>query len=430
MTHIYKSTGMTKKINVQKGEKLVLLPHYIGSLKYFEKLLPTLKDTYRVQFLFIPRTEKEHFAKEMIEYSTAKGYPYSLITRLRVPLWVKRIPVLADILILLDGRRKFRRFLDDSQLQKIICVNDKSPYLNLLFWEAKKRGVQTLLLQWATSTVKGEDKNTKPTSLRAKVYDGLFYFLLKHLLQCPYRKNRTVGRGLIENFGVFNQQSYDTFRNAGVPEEKLTIVGSADFDRAYQTLALLTKNVGARNAAAEDYAIDTKKTNIAIFSTPFYTKDITILSKQEQLAYFSHIIDIIRSVFSESEADILFKIHPAEDITLYGPLSHRGVKLYDKHTENEKLIFFAHLYICHHSTTNLIPIAMGKDVILLNLLKLKLAKGIEECFSIKKFIDDEREFRQLLADFKRGTLHKQYENPERLFTENSLANIMSWISYH
>ena len=75
----------------EQKTKIYFIVNYIGPLRYYEKLIPYLKDRYEVGFLFI-RMHKE-FTQTMIDYCKIKGYTYFIIddriikSRFPIPFW-------------------------------------------------------------------------------------------------------------------------------------------------------------------------------------------------------------------------------------------------------------------------------------------------------------------------------------------------------
>ena len=170
--------------------------------------------------------------------------------------------------------------------------------------------------------------------------------------------------------------------------------------------------------------------NIVIYSFPRYIKELTILTPKQQVEHYYEIISIIREVFPQQEADILFKIHPVEpDINLYAPLKKLGVKLYGKDIVNEELIYFADLYIASCSSSNSIPIVMEKDAIFTNFTNIKSinALNLTKTLSVKKFISDQNEFKNLLIDFKNGKLTRQYTQDNVITDGKCIERIVRWI---
>ena len=408
---------------------LLFIPHYIGSLKYFEKLIPYLEHKYDVGFLFLPKVKKIYLP-EMINYCLKNNYKYYLIERYSPNKFLTKIPIYRTLAMLFCYKKQVKELLKDSRIKKFISSLDTNFYFHYLFDEANKVGIDTMVLQWAITTKFVIDKHIKQNnpSLRQK----LTGILLKYITGLNPKKENFIGNGNSKKFGVINKQAYDLFKNAGVNEKKLSIVNYLDFYFARKTYRELDSDPQKKEKLMQRYNINPEKKNIIIYSTPFNTKDYArntefALSDNAQLAYYQDLIRMIRNDFNTDEADILFKIHPAEDINLYKPLEQQNVKLYGKDTVNEEIITVADLYIAHHSTTNFIPILTGKDAIFINFIGDKSIDFLKKHFGIKKFVSDKKEFQKLIADFKNNRLEKQYELTEEIYVPDSLNKIINWI---
>lgn len=418
-----------------KKDKILFIPFYIGNLKYFEKLVPHLGKNYEASFLFLPVPAIAAQNKsEMILYCQRRKYGYRIMDDFFLPTILKKIPFLYPLMMSYDYRKKVKKFLQESHIKKIISANDVHFYMNCLFNEAHKTGVATMVLQWSIMYKRESTLQKTLESKWMRLYHHLSQKLIEYVSVCHVRNLKIWGGGNAQRFGVINKQAYDMFKEAGVSEEKMSIVGYLDFHLAKQTYERLSNSRQERDALTEQYGINPRKKNIVLYSNPFNmggkinTPDINVFTDEQQLLYYQKIVQLIREVFDESEADILFKIHPIEDIGLYKPLENHGVKLYGKDTNNENLIYFADLYIAHYSTANLIAIAMKKEAIFINLIKLKTIELAREYLSIKKFTSSEAEFLKLLHDYKNNKLKHQYNLDGDLIAPNSLQKIISWIN--
>src|SRR3989344_4413615 len=358
---------------------LLLVPHYMGSLLYFEKLLLGLSEKYEV--VFFPLFEK-------------------------------------------------------LAVEKIISVNDNSIYVRWLITEGNKRGIDTMVLQWALFY---EGQRLRPPRL-VKNWRRIFYKFGKPV----YLFFRKIFRGLILGFdfeggkfvigagpskrmGVINSAAKDCFVQAGVPEKKISIVGHPDFYLAEEVMKNLGSSSLEKITVADKYGIDLSKKNVVFYSSPMYVKDITVLTPAEQLDYTKRLFTIIRKYLTEKNYDLILKIHPLEKADLYRPVEELGVKIMKKQTNNNELIFFADLYIADSTFTNFIPIAMGKEAIFVNFFNLPSVESAKGCFGIKKFIEAWDEFEKLLELFRDGNLPRQYEFDAKILINNSLRKILDWI---
>lgn len=313
-------------------------------------------------------------------------------------------------------------------LNKINClIAAWSPgfFLDCLFGVANQLKIKTLILEWVITNPyrfivrkefiqRSNESKIKKIILLVKY---TYYRLLEKIISL-------ISRGQAEKIGVINQFSYNVFKRKGVREEKITVVGYVNFDLAKKTLDLLNNNLKLRRERAKKYNIELDKKNIVVYSTPLHGP----FSQRQSIEYYYQIIKTIREVFSIEEADILFKLHPKEEnIDLYSHFKNLGVKLYPGNTPNEELIYFSDLYIDHWATTNFISLVMGKNSIFLNLVDFKYVDLYKEIFSIKKFISDKNEFKNLLIDFKNGQLVRQYTQNSIINDGKCIERIIKWI---
>lgn len=421
------------KLQTQK-DIIVFVPHYIGSFKYFEKLAPYLQDRYEVFFLLL--FVHERYFAEMKEYALKGGHRTFVI---KSPMngvfdWIMPIRYTRNIRAFKSGISKL--FYDNPNIRKIISVNDSGVYIRYLFNEANKVGIETMVLQWATSFEGGRKRSKK----QAKGFRGLFYTIGKPLYAKLKRfiARLILGKGFIQakalpgcgnskKFGVINHQAHDYFVRNGVPKEKLSIVGYLDYYFAEKVKRDLDQDEVEREVAARRLSINTQKKQIVFFSSPYNGKDIKVLTDEEQYNFTETLVKTIRTIFPVETYDLRIKIHPSENIELYRPLTKWGVTLYDKHTNNYELIYFADLYIAGGTSANFIPLVMGKDAIFINFLKHPIIESTKKVFNIKNFVTDYQTFSKLLTDFKNGALPKQYYDVAGIATPDSLKKILEWV---
>lgn len=408
-------------------KKIILLPHYLGGLKYLEKLIPHISNKYDIIFLFLPKIKekKEKLTEEMKKYCQEKKYNFIELRKYNLNKNIKKIPFVYPLLSAQNLKKQTKKILTDKNIKKIISTGDSNIYYFYLFNEANKKNIDTLLLQWAL-TYKAPKVREQKFSIK-KIYYKLLGIIVKRSLGLNSKKIQVLGGGLTKKFGVMNRMSYSFFIEQGITKEKMEIVGSFDFYAAEKVQKDIKINYLKQKEIIKKYNLNKNKKNIIIFTTPFNTKDLTFFSDQEQFEYYKKIVKKIREVFSAKKADILLKIHPAEKVKSYKPLEKYGVKIYDKNAKNEELIYFSDLYIAHHSTTNYIPIIMKKNAIFVNFANKDFINDTKKYFGIKKYISSYSEFKKLLNDFKNNNLTKQYKDNDSIITKDSLNKILSWI---
>jgi hypothetical protein len=425
-------------------KKVICIPHFIGDMKYFEALMPIMKDSVRFAFVFIPKTIQPTYLEEMIQYSNSKKYPYALLGAKQI-YKNKFLDLIFQIPLWYVYRKECKKLIQSESAYGILATTDTGFYHHCLFTVANSLGVKTFVFQWAPiappnirSTAKIEALKIQQLKMPPlKKFFKLFLYkynngFVRHisaLLGFDTKKLPIMGLGPSRKLGVINNDSYKIYKDAGVPENKMSIIGSLDFDQAVNAMKLFNSDVHAKNRALKKYGINPNKINVALYTTPFNAKDITILNNEEQTELYYKIAETIRTVFKKDAADILLKIHPAENTNIYKPLEELGVKIYGKDTKNEEFIYFVDLYISSPSTSNYIPITMGKDAIFINFLKAPsiLVDPIKEAYGIKKVISDKAEFIKLLNDFKLGKLQRQYTDEHIIRDGRCRERIREWL---
>ncbi len=417
--------------------RLICIPHYIGSVRYFEKLTPFLEQKYDVSFLLLP-LNRGKYQQEMIRYCTERSLHTLVVPRPTPNFLTRHIPFYEELRQARIYKHEIRRLYASGDIRKIVSINDCGFPLNYVLREAQKKGADTLVLQWA---VVAPGQQVGPQYVSSNIFRRLVFrygkplyeYCRKILLACVIGSRldvakRTIGSGSAKKFGVINGQTRDYVAGRGVPLRKITVVGYLDFFLAEKMSKDLAKDAGPREKLARIHGFDMHKKNIIVFSSPYNTKDVTFLSDEEQYRYVESIFTGLWSVLPKDQYDFHLKIHPAEDKNLYRHLASRGVKIYGKETNNFEIIGISDLYIADSTTTNFIPIIMNKDSIFVNFLKLEMVDMAKESYGIHAFVHTLHEFEKLVIDWREGRLEKQYTQDEYIYTKNSLEKIMAWIN--
>lgn len=405
--------------------KLLFIPHYLGSLRYFEKLIPYLNEKYELIFLFLPHTRKE-FTQTMTEYCQAKNYRYLLMEKYQCPKAFKKIPILRTLLMFHNFQKQTSQTLQNQAPQKIISALDTGSFFYYFLVKANQKKIQTMVLQWALTTNQDlQKRKEKFPQQPKKIYSQLNNFLL-NWLSGSWQAIDMLGGGSCQKFGVINQKTFQMFQQSGLPPAKMEIVGYIDCDLALRKKEFFAKNPPARTEAQKKYEIDSQKKTIIFFSTPFNIKDIHVFTDKEQENYCLSIISAIREIFPAREANLIFKPHPAQPIYFQKIMEDYQVKVC-RWIDNEELINLADLFIDHHSSANFIPMALQKDIIFLNLLGLPQIERTQEFFGIKQFVKTQEELKEKLKAFKDGCLEKQYQAGQTNIISNSIEKIIKWI---
>jgi len=425
-------TIMAQK-TLEKKPLLLLVPHYVGSLRYFEKLLPHLAGRYDVRFLLI--FGRRSFG-EMTVYAREHNSPFIAINPPKYRALLRRLPLYVTIRNAVHYSREVEKMLRERKPARIVATNDQGFYMRRLIEEANRRGVDTAVLQWALTYPGQRIRPQKQAPLwRKHIYrigKPLYIHIRDNLLKIALGNDSRwhkgiIGGGSAKRFGVINKQALEWFKARGVPAEKMTVVGYLDFHLSKEINEEFCRDASKKEEAAKRHNIDLKKKNIIFYSTPFNRKDTAILTDEEQRRMTETLVRAVRDICPKDEYGLLFKPHPSETKEQYSYLSPYSVSFMDPLADNSELIALSDLYIAGVSTTNFIPISMDKDAVFVNLAKLPQVESARPFFGIKKFVTEPAELHLLLNDFKRGNLERQYEGREKIITDESLEKILNWI---
>src|SRR3989344_6710781 len=350
--------------------KLFFVPHYVGSLRYFEKLLPHLTDRYEVRFLIL--FVKYDTCDEMLHYCRQRGLVYDFIAPPNISnnAQTARFPIISLIRNLIYYKKQIISLLNDTSIKKIIAVNDSGFYGGYLMAEANKRDIDTAVLQWAL-IYEGQRERPKKEIF---VWRRILYQLVKPvyiafkkavvlLILDFYQTKWLPGGGTAKRLGVINQQAFEFFRKQGIPAEKMTVVGYLDFYLAEEKKKQLDADELARKKAAETLGLDLGKKQIVIFTSAYNSRVVNVLDDDGQYQFYENIVKIIKQIYPKESHEIIIKPHPIERTELYRPLEKFGVKIFANLADNFTLVYFSDLYIADSSTANFIPITMGKKTI-------------------------------------------------------------------
>ncbi|KKT75320.1 MAG: hypothetical protein UW71_C0004G0011 [Parcubacteria group bacterium GW2011_GWB1_44_7] len=414
--------------------KLFFVPHYVGSLRYFEKLLPHLTGRYEVRFLLLFVHQVTY--GEMLAYCRQRDLAYDLVVPPKAidNSRKTKFPVFSLIRDLISYKKQILSLLNGQRIKKIISVNDGGIYVGYLMTEANRRGIDTAVLQWALA-YEGQRERPKKEIF---VWRRILYQLIKPvyiafkkavvlLILDFYQTKGVPGGGTAKRFGIINQQAWEFFRKQGVPPEKMTVVGYLDFHLAEAKKKQLDADGLARKKAAETLGLDLGKKQIVIFTSAYNSRVVNVLNDNGQYQFYENIVKIIKQIYPKESHEIIIKPHPIERTELYQPLEKFGVKIFANLADNFTLVYFSDLYIADSSTANFIPITMGKKTIFINFFHLPLIEKSAPYFGIKGFITNQDEFRSLLQKHKAGILDYQYETKKEIITPDSLTKILNWI---
>ena len=408
--------------NKNSKPKIYFIPSYIGSLKYYARILPFLQDKYDVRFLLLKKRETR---EDLIEYCKKKNFHLEILGDMAKGF---RIPFLSPIIKRYKFIKKYREFLAEKQPVKIIYLWNMGQISNFIR-EANRMGIETMLLQISFFGGSYKDFNKIKngiTSLDSFIYRwyhsvlSFFYrFLDPIFLGLNYitlsEEPKKVGAGGVESA----KDMAKTFISS-----KIHNVGMVDFQVVGDLQKQINSNSGFKEKLAKKHNINLNKLNI-LFLTQHFFLAVKLVTDKELAEFFYKRFKNVRSIFSSQEADVLFKLHPGEK-NRYQACEEDGAKIYNDEFLTEELVCLSDLCILDQWTgANCIVLASNKPAIFINLPPMQSSKASLEYYHIKRTVDDEKEFLEALKQFKQGGLEKQYDNS--YIDTKSIEKIVSFI---
>lgn len=359
-------------------ENIFIVPHYINSLNYYDKLYDyLLEENIETIYLFGENIE-------MVKYCVTRGRKYEILTIKITPNLKKLIKPIFYYFLMKKVKKLFKKY--DPKL--IIQVNDASQYNDIIVRAARQYKIRTLVLQWALTSPEEfyfKERKKKQILFYQKRTDfqnliigfgneflNKFHYLLEIALNVHSNHKQSFGQGVSDFIGVFNDYTKKILIKQGVDQKKIKLLGSLNYDDA---LNVKGKSI---NEIKKDLNINDADVNILFFSQPFYIKDINVLTLDEQLKYIEDLIKNIDDFYSNINKtyNLLIKLHPIEDIKNYKKFVSKKNITITKDLDNNDLIKLCDLCISQHSTILQNAIILKKPIISLNILNLiQIEKG-------------------------------------------------------
>lgn len=407
---------------------LFLLPVYIGSFKYYEKLLPQLSERYDVRFLIVRGDDARR--RGMLEYAHARGLSCAVIDA-GLESGGLRFPFVSALIKHIRHVRACRKFAKTAQKGILVAVKAIAGF-EPLFREANRYGLTTIVLQSALVPPRNFYAPDPPL-LKIPILHRVYFFTLSILFTIadlieganPFVSSRPKKVGVIGPEGVRIFQ--DRF---GLDPSTMTVVGTAE----YQRISELRERVSDpeyRNSLLRKYSLSPGKRNILLLSS-WYEHYVAVkpahteAEERDQVEYFERIIRAIRNVCGEDEARILFKMHPAEK-NIYESFRRYGVHIYGDEALPEELLVLSHVYIADPCTSaNYMVLASGIPAIFLNITPLKNLNKCTLFFPMERIITEWDSLHEALLQFKEGSLSLGYRTDS--VDKYSIERIVSFIS--
>lgn len=390
--------------------KIFFIPTYIGPLKHYARLMPYLEDKYDVGFLIVrPDSQRR---QELVKYCQEKKYRFHILDQGLEKDNTIRIPFISPLMKRYRHSLACRNFLETQKPAKIISHKAWSPY-DTIFKEANRLGVETIVLQWSSDAgILPGDERRRPFLTRIYLWllSGLF-----GILDLFYQEPRFgYAPAIPKKVGVFYEGKKNDYIEKGCRPETIQVVDSFDLQLLHELKNKIDSQPAMKSELLKKYGLSGDKLKIMVIMHRFYlTADSRHrLTMAEQVAHYHELFKLIRSVFSEDEAEIFLKTHPTEIeiYQMYRPYEALGVKIFSGEAKTDELVCLADLYIAEPaSSVNYMAVGAGLPAIFVNFSELKIINERANYFYINEVIGDTNKFIERLNQFKQGRLVDSYD---------------------
>jgi len=397
---------------------IYFVPIYIASLKYYAKLFPYFKDRYDVRFLIVRGRDVRR--KQMIEHCLEEGYAYDLLEK-GLSKGSIRIPFLTSFYKRYVHIKECREFLKFRQPTKIVSPGAHP----ICIKEANRLGIETVLLQWALAF-----SGDIPVERKAKNFVLKIYYIVMNYLYTILDWFYGVLDPRLELFqkvGVIDEETGKLFGERwNIPRSEVVVVGIVDYQLVYELKKRVDTNVAFKSALESKYSLSSGKRNILVVARAAHLHSPSGVSLKEQLAQSREILEMVRGVFSSGAANLLFKLHPSDDPSLYDSFKDLEIKIYADKASTDELICLSDLIISDPWTSaNYAIVASNSLALFPNFSSLQSFNKLSKYYGIKHVIGDKGEFVTDLKRFKNKELSLQYNNSH--IDVHSIDNIVAFV---
>lgn len=386
--------------------KIYFVPPNIASLKYYERLIPYLENSYDVGFLLV--RHEGLLLQQMADYCREEKRPFYILS-LGIKRSGIRIPFFSPIRKMLAHEKACRDFIKMMRPAKLIFEKTTNP-MSQIAYEANCLGIETIVLQWCFLSsmqriLRVHDKAPIP-SMR-KMYNRTLLAL--------YGSTR-----LFYVSGAMNKERHVTPKKIGLFEEHLANrftgaplvvrnIGNLDIQMTHELKQRVLSDEALKKNLQEKYGLESVKKNILVFSSRVLSCG---LKPSDYIAYYENVFADIRSGFPENEWRIIFKLHPKEDARAVQALCEKyNVFVYGGESESSELACLSHLCVSDTSSSvNFHVFGSGVPALFINFLRSPRLDAGKDDLHIKKIIHDRDEFRDALRRFKEGNMEEHYDN--------------------
>lgn len=414
-------------------ERVYLLPVYIASLKYYEKLLPSLRARYDARFLIIRPDDERR--RGMLSYCAERGLPVDVLSDGLEPSRL-RFPFVSAALKRIRHQNACRALLLKSRAAKIVAVKTISTF-EPIFRAANALCVETLVLQSALTAprhfYRPDNRKARP-SVVYRAYQTLLraLFLVTDLLTQGAAYVRASAHP--RRVGVIGPEGVAIYAERfGYKKETVAVVGNAEYQQVAELCARVKRDEAFRASLLATYRLDASKKRILIMSVWFAhhgaVRPTHRYSPEEvarQVEHYRRLIAAIRERCEPARYEILFKLHPAER-NIYESYEQYDVRFFGDEANSEELLALSDLYIADPCTSaNYMVVASGVPAIFDNTEALPALNKCTLFYPMTRIVQNLEECKAALASFTAGTLDLGYD--PRAIDPRSIDRIAAFIA--
>jgi hypothetical protein len=403
-----------------KKPTIIFIPTYIGSLKYYERVVERLRNRYDIAYVIIqPYKDKR---EGMIEYCQKRNLSFYNLTE------SKSVAPKVRFLFFTALRKRYlhakqcEALLSRVRPEKIVATKSTFPHDTILK-EANRQNIETTVLRWAFSADGVDKVDRSKTSEKEKRRSSLLVFLKRQyfgllhvitaLLDRSFREPRYAFTPAIpKKVGAFTNKEAEYLAHI-YPKEIIQVVESIDIQSAYELRRKYESDEIFKTKLLQKYGFSLHRIKIFLVPYRFYdNRGISDLgmSCDEHLAYYREILEILRKAFPTEQADIFLKLHPSEE-NIYSSYEALDVRIFGDESSIEELVCISDLFVASPQTNvNYLVLGSGVQAIFINLSHRPHLEAYIENFRIQNVVTEKEDFVNCVQKFKNGTLKKQYDN--------------------
>ena len=405
-------------MNSSAKPALFLLPVYVGSLKYYEKLLPHLQSKYEPTFLIIRPDDDRR--RGMLSYCRDRSLPFLVVDPGGESDF--RVPFVSAVVKRIAHQKACKAIFKNAPKAKLVAVKAIAGF-EPIFKEANRQGLETIVIQSALIP--------PPNFYRKDAGDTMpvfFYRVYHFFLSLVFAVSDLLTQGWSyiaasthpRKVGVIGPEGIRIFKERyGFDPKTMTVVGTAEYERVSELKMRVREDEEFRDGLIRKYGLDHNKKRILILSVWFAhhgavrpAQYYSTKEKERQITHYRRLIASVRAVCPAESYEVLFKLHPSEQ-NIYTSYETLDVRIFGDESISEELLVLSDLYIADPCTSaNYMVVASGVPAIFDNTETLPALNKCALFYPITKIVQNIGEFQEAVDAFAKGGLSRGYDDTD------------------